>query len=220
MIALRILAPVAGFLVLLIALFPLRFAVAQMPAGTSGFVIGDARGSVWQGEVSRLIWQGVQLDKMDVTLQPLPLLTGKAAMGFESSGPVSSGVLALSGAGWALDEVNGRLALSGVVAGLPPEASAYLTRGSLGPGPNGCVHAAGKVSVDGLPSPAPARLEGDLACDGGALTARLASPEGGGTIDVRIAIANAAGPVITATSEDAAMRAVLDMANIPAGRVE
>jgi hypothetical protein len=76
------------------------------------------------------------------------------------------------------------------------------------------------ISVDGLPSPAPARLEGDLACDEGALTAQLASPEGGGAINLRIAIASEGGPVITATSEDAAMRAVLDMANIPAGTMQ
>jgi hypothetical protein len=217
MIALRILAPVAGFLIFAIALFPLRFALAQARLETPEFVIGDARGAVWNGELAGLSWQGLQLGDVDVALQPVRLLTGQVAMAFKSGGPVSSGVLAQSGSAWALDDLNGRIALAGVVAGLPPEASAYLTRGSLGLGADGCLSASGVVSVDGLPSPAPARLEGDLACAGRALTAQLASPEGGGEINVRVAIDREAGPVITATSEDAAMRAVLDMANIAAG---
>jgi hypothetical protein len=142
MIALRILAPVAGLLVFAIALFPLRFALAQIRLETTGLVIGDARGAVWSGELAGLSWQGVQLGDVDVALQPVRLLTGQVAMGFKSGGPVSSGVLAQSGPGWALDDLNGRIALAEIVAGLPPEASAYLTRGSLGLGAGGSAHRA------------------------------------------------------------------------------
>ncbi len=220
MMALRLLAAVAGFVLCALALLPLRFAVAQVNPAGSGLDIADARGTIWRGGLSGLSWQGAGIGDVAVSLQPLRLISGQAALAFESGGPVSSGVLAPAGAGWAFDNLNGRIALANVAGGMPPEASVYLTRGAVMLDGGGCKSAAGVISIDGLPSPAPARLEGELGCDNGQLTARLASPEGGGAIDARITIGGAAGPAITATSGDATMQILLDMANIPSGAAQ
>lgn len=218
MIALRILAVCLGFIITAAAMLPLRFALAIADPSSAGLTHANASGPVWNGVIRAADWRGLPLGDMRVAMQPLDLVTGQIGVAFQASGPVSSGVMKGSGATWRFERLNGRIALDQIASGLPPEAAVFLTAASLTPSPQGCTAASGQVTVDGLPSPAPATLEGSLRCDAGDLAVSLAAPQGGGAIDIRISLTGPDAPRASATSEDSVMQALIDQLGLPGPR--
>lgn len=177
----------------LIGLVPLSFAMKQ--AGLAGQGIGwqQARGTIWDGQVTGLTWQGEPVGSVDLDFEMLRALSGKPAHKAVWTGRAGTGRAEISAGadGLRMSDVTLNLPLN-EEAGLDPQlaslgGSARLKEGELRFKGRNCAEASGKVSTDILRLAA-ARydydwpvLTGPLRCENGVLTALFEGTADDGT---------------------------------------
>lgn len=72
------------FLVSLVATIPARWAQQFLPDGTA-VNLQSVDGTIWNGEAAELIWQNNPLGKLEWSVKPMTLLTGKLGLDFKLS---------------------------------------------------------------------------------------------------------------------------------------
>lgn len=131
----------------LIALLPLRLAVAAMGASGPLFTARAAEGTIWNGILRDISIDGVSLGDFSARLSPLALFTGKAAIDLRTlSGAQTAGTLVATFGNFGVDHVTAKLALPGAFAPLPVE-TIDLRDASVRFAGNRCVSADGQVRV-------------------------------------------------------------------------
>ena len=164
---------------------PLRFAAGWLLDG-SGLTARRASGLIWAGYLDSARIGGFDLRTMDLGLEPLPLLIGRAQFWFNRPGTDNPGVEPLSGKlaiGWnlrALRDVSG-IIRGGAIAGVPVERISF-DGANLSFSGGACRAASGRVTL--VPAVRIAGLElrnglsGDLRCEGRDLSVALAGESG------------------------------------------
>ena len=171
--------------VLLIEEMPLSVALPMATASDSGLTARRAEGTIWSGVLREARVAGLPLGDAVVGLQPFPLLSGEARLGFAS--PTLKGTATAGSATIGLGGATGSIDLAGRFAPLPL-GTLSLEDMSVRFGDNRCDHAEGRVrativgSVGGLSLPG--GLSGAARCDGAALLLPLASQSGLERIDL------------------------------------
>lgn len=174
----------------LIALFPLRLAIAAMGASGPLFTARAAQGTIWNGVLRDISIDGVSLGDFSARLSPLALFTGKAAIDLRYlADPQTGGTLVATFAEFGVDKVSVKLALPGAFAPLPVE-TIDLRDASVRFAGNRCASADGQVRV---------QLSGQIGgyamgqemigsprCDGDVLSLALASGSAMERITMRV----------------------------------
>lgn len=179
----------AMFVVALLALVPLRLALAP---GDEVLTAREVSGSVWSGRVKEARIGPAALGDLDARIAPLPLLAGRAELhGVRDSAAADrlKGALGLSRDRRLIESVTGTVPVDTVFASLPV-ASIELTDVTVRFRDDRCDSAQGVVkAVLGAQPPGaalPASLSGSLRCDGGALLLPLAAGSGGEGLALRL----------------------------------
>lgn len=174
---------VLAFLVAAVAMFPLRMGldVAQAPADLT---VGDANGTIWSGRLRDVEWRGVALGDFETSISPLDLLPSPALRLTNGSGSLQSALVRSDRDGLAISEAAIRLVLADVVDGAPPNLSATITNGEVSLHSGRCTHAAGLIESPPAPALGLPAFAGALACDRGALLARLTSKAGDVVLEI------------------------------------
>lgn len=162
----------------LIVLFPLRTALAL--AGSEGISSRNVSGTVWGGRVEETRIGALGLGSLDMGLDPLALLTGRARLSFhrtEGAGEPLSGAVSLGFGGRTLSHV------SGVVHGFsPPVEAMRFDDFSMRFTNDRCQEASGRVQVNLALNIAGLDLRhglsGEATCRGGALFVPLVGQSG------------------------------------------
>lgn len=168
----RWLAWTAGILALaLLALFPLRAALAMSDLKRIGFSARQVAGTIWYGRVGDLHLRSQPLGTFEARLDPLPLLVGAISMRFDRLDD-PDGVLRgrlVAGKSRGIEDSSGRIAVREMFAPLPIESIelrdvTLLFRGGE------CVRASGEIRPV-IASPIPglslgSGLGGRIRCDG------------------------------------------------------
>jgi len=183
-------------LILAIALlvtWPLRAAFSMFGLADMGVAAKSLRGPIWWGGAEELQIRGVRLGTVDVFLNPLQLLIGRARIDVvRRTGAVNdiAGAISIGFGHRGLDDVTGALALGAPLAPLPVSRVEFedLTVHFSG---DRCVTAEGRVRarvpalISGL---ALANgLSGEARCAGNAVELPLVSQSGQEQLNVRIA---------------------------------
>lgn len=195
MMLLRVIAPLLGFLVLGLANLPLSSVLALVPLQSAGVSVGDVSGSVWNGTLSGVTFRDAPIGQIDVATQPLDLVAARPRLAFRSTGV--SGYVSRSADGFALTNVNGRLALSEIQPSAPVQGDVILGDVAFSVGSAGCVTASGQVQVDGIETggvPAAGPYAGAISCEAGDLAVSLAGADGGPGLVTRIDVGGLATP--------------------------
>ncbi|EIJ35193.1 type II secretion system protein N [Thiothrix nivea] len=131
-----ILAGMGSFLLASIGQLPASLLIKALPADLAAPLQG-VNGSLWQGGVSRVNWQGVQINNLQWDLHPAALLTGKLAADLRGNlvqGGQFEGNCAIS--------ISGNLACSGVnLTAIPAQALAPYLQGFMIPPLSGVFQA-------------------------------------------------------------------------------
>lgn len=181
---------IGALILALIALFPLRLAVAAMGASGPLFTARSAEGVIWDGVLRDIAIDGVSLGDFSARLSPLALFTGKAAIDLRYLGSAQTGgTLVATFTEFGVDDVTAKLALPGAFAPLPVE-TIDLRDASVRFAGNRCASADGQVRV---------QLSGKIGgyamgqemigsprCDGDVLSLALASGSAMERITMRI----------------------------------
>lgn len=170
-------ALVLAFVIALAAMFPLRMAwdAADAPADLT---VGDASGTIWSGQLRHVAWRGVALGDFQTSISPLDVLPSPALRLAGGSGPLKSAIMRGDGGGFTISEATVALALSDVVAGAPANLSASITNAAVSLQGGRCTRAAGQIVSPPAPALGLPAFGGVLACDRGAILARLSSEAG------------------------------------------
>lgn len=171
-------------LLLLVATFPMRLALAWSGASEAGIAAREVRGSVWSGALIDARLGALPLGSVRASLSPLALLGGDAELSF-SRADDRLGALAgrLHGSDpRGMSDVNGVTSLSGGL-GLLPVDTIRFEGASVRFGADGkCVEAAGRLQLMvGAPIAGldlSHGLSGPLSCANGRAQAALASQSG------------------------------------------
>ena len=176
-------ALVAAFLVAAAAMFPLRLGLsaARPPAGLS---VGEATGTIWRGHLRDVAWRGVSLGNFEASISPLDLLPSPALQLANGSGLLKSATVRSDGDGFAIFDAAATLPLADIVSGAPPDIAASITEGSVSLREGRCTRAAGRIASPPAPAIGLPAFGGTLACDRGALLARLESEAGEVVLEV------------------------------------
>ena len=183
-------------LLLLLVLLPLRVGAGLVGLDRLGVSARQMTGLIWSGQLVDGRVGPLPLGRMDVGLNPLPLLIGQGRLRFTGRPRATApGEAGLSGRvtgsrnGTAVDSVSGSLEAGGLLGGLPV-GLVTLTDVAVRWEGDLCVEAAGRVRLDltgpvgGLPL---GSLSGAPRCEGPALLLPLASATGAERLDVRVA---------------------------------
>lgn len=175
----------------LLALMPLRIALAGSDLGKIGFTARQVAGTIWYGRIGDLQLRSQPLGTFEVTLDPFALLVGKASAGFNRmdspEGPLRGRLIAGTHRG--IVDTSGRLALAGLFAPIPIEA-VELTDATILFRNGRCVEASGQVrpifagvlpGID-LGASTTARLQ----CEGERVRILVGDPARGGQLDFYI----------------------------------
>ena len=213
---------VAAFVVFAAATAPARviFDAAAEPAGLRAAMV---QGTVWDAQIVRLSAGGPPVADVRARLRPASLITGAARFDIEARDPSlrGQGVLALSLAGAALEEVEGVAALSrlSLPVSLPDGQSARVEIDELALDRNGrCRAAEGRVMTTGLSASGEAfgadlpALEGVFLCAGDAVALDVSGRSASLAVSGRIRFEHA-GPVwrLEARSTDRDVIAAVSM---------
>jgi general secretion pathway protein N len=179
-----------GFaLILLIALFPLRLAMAGLDDNA---VLGvrKAEGSIWRGTLRDVTAGELVLGDFSARLSALKLLTGRAHFRLQSlADPQLRGVLFATVTSWGVRDVDAKLALAGAFAPLPVDSLELTSIGVRFSG-DACAQASGQVRLTLRGSIAGVDLNhmmvGPLRCDGKSISALLVSPSAMERVALRI----------------------------------
>jgi len=180
---------VLAFLFALVALLPLRVAVAALDLDKGGLAAREMQGSVWSGLVREMQWSGLALGDVQARLRTLPLLAMRARLDLDSlDGGQVNGAATVARGAVGIDDMTARIDVAGLIPSLPltsldlSDVTAHFAGGA-------CRSAAGRVraavgTVPGLPPLG--NLTGNARCDGGALLVPLQSQTGIGRLDLRL----------------------------------
>ncbi|WP_338466762.1 type II secretion system protein N [Novosphingobium sp. ZN18A2] len=172
------------FVLFLIALFPLRLALAWVGSGKHGITAQAVHGSIWSGQIGQLNAGPLPLGTVDAGLNPLPLLVGRPEVWVrrpDGAAAPFSAIASGNGANIALRHVNGTVPLGGLAGALPVDSLGFgefamkLRDGK-------CQSAQGTVTLK--VAPVSALLPGDIAmsgnarCDDGDLFVPMQGPTG------------------------------------------
>lgn len=179
----------SGILLLaLIALFPLRAALALSDMERIGFAARQVGGTIWYGRVGELHLRSQPLGTFEVRLDPLALLFGTISMRFDRMDD-PDGVLEgrlIAGMSRGVEASSGRISVEQMFAPLPIEAiqldqvTVLFRRGT-------CVRGSGRITPI-IASPIPgislgSGLTGRLECDGERARVVMTSPSGGERVE-------------------------------------
>lgn len=171
----------AAFAFALVALIPLRVAVAGMGGPLAA---REATGSIWLGMLKEARFGPVPLGDVEARLNLLPLFLGRARLSLareEEGGGRFSGALSVSRHGFGVEDLTGQLRPGRLFAPVPVAAldledfSAHFA-GGLCESAEGRVRAGLSGEIGGIALPS--SLAGDARCAEGALLLPLASPAG------------------------------------------
>ena len=180
----------AGLLaVALLATLPLRLAASWLGLDDIGLSARALGGSVWGGTITEAHLGPVPLGDLNASLQPLPLLIGRARIDLGRKGDAAHGAISVTMRTTGIDDATARLPLGSVFAPVPivaldlDDVSARLRDGL-------CEKAEGRVSariegdIGGIALPG--GLTGNARCDRGALLLPLVSQSGMERIAIRL----------------------------------
>lgn len=166
--------PIAAFAVAAIAMFPLRMALAATPPA-AGLSVAAVDGTVWSGSVTGVIWRGVSLGDFETSVSPLDGLLQPAVRLMKGTGPLKAALLRADGDTLALSEADIRVELHRLSSRLPRDILARITDGAITLRAGACQNASGAIATPAAPSANLPAFAGTLACERGALVARLSS---------------------------------------------
>lgn len=209
---------VAVALIAAILLLPLRLASAWIGLDAIGVSARSASGTVWNGRLEQARSQGFDLGTLDVGLDPLPLLIGRAQIGFDRT--PGGGSEPLTGT---IEAGIGRRAVSGlngsVIGGgwgdLPIERIAFENMSALF-SDGQCRSAEGRVRITLGVRIAGLELRNGLAgaprCDGRALLLPLVGDSGMERLMLRIQADGSYDARFSVAATDPALGAALSAA--------
>lgn len=201
----------AAFLFALIALLPLRLAVAWLGLEEKGFAARETAGSLWLGAFSEAQFGDVRVGDLQARLRTLPLLLGRARIDLDRSGGTDpfEGAVTVSRHGFGVDDLSAALDVGGNLPVEGLDVSDLSVRFAAGT----CVAAEGLVKARLGPALAAASnaqgLSGDARCDGGALLLPLRSQAGTEALDLRLLGNGAYRAELTVRTADTALAAGL-----------
>ncbi|MFW2852182.1 type II secretion system protein N [Sphingomonas sp. TX0543] len=178
----------AALVVALIALLPMRLALAWFGLAEAGMSAREVRGSIWSGALTEARFGDIALGDLSAHVSPLQLLLGRARVSLAA--PDSTGAARVTGA---IDVTRHSVGLNNLTASLPvgsafapvPVRTLELEGVNVGFTDDSCTHADGRVravlSGDVAGQPIPPSMSGTPRCDAGALLLPLTSPAGEGS---------------------------------------
>jgi general secretion pathway protein N len=180
----------AVLIVALIAAFPLRLALGALGGTGALFTARAAEGSIWNGTLRDVSFDGVSLGDFSAKLSPVKLLSGAAAIQLRAlSGEPAAATLVATLGNYGADNVTTRLVLPGAFDPLPVE-SVDLKDASARFSKSGCASAGGQVRVTLAGTLAGIslgqQLLGTPRCDGKILSLALVSQSAMERITLRI----------------------------------
>lgn len=209
----------------LLLTLPLRLALGALGLPEDGLTARAAEGSVWSGRLVEARISGVPLGDLDVGLHPLPLLAGRARLGFARPGAradeagdgdgATHGRVTVSRHILGLDGATLRLPVARLLAPLPVrvlalgDASARF-RDGVCEAADGLVRAELAGAIGGVTLPG--GFSGTARCDAGALLLPLASQSGEERLALRLLGAGRYRIAVTLRPADAAAQARLTAA--------
>ncbi|KTE01281.1 type II secretion system protein N [Sphingopyxis sp. H115] len=171
-------------LLLLVATFPMRLALAWSGATDAGITARDVRGSVWSGELVDARLGALPLGTVRAALSPLALLGGDIQLAFSRTDD-RLGALAgrLHGSNpRGVSEVNGTTSMSGGLGMIPVDTLRFEGTSVQFDAAGKCARAAGRIQL-AVTAPIAGLdlsrgLSGPLRCANGRAQAALASQSG------------------------------------------
>jgi general secretion pathway protein N len=116
------------FLVMLLALFPMRLALGLMTPGASQLTATSVSGSIWRGRLDGAALGGAPLGAARAGIDVLGLFRGGGRLWFRTQGPITGrGVLQLGATAFALEDADLTLPSSILLPGLPIQGRLQLT---------------------------------------------------------------------------------------------
>jgi general secretion pathway protein N len=176
----------------LLATWPLSAAFQIFGLDKMGVSARSLRGPVWWGGAEELEVGGIRLGTVDVFLNPLGLLIGRARMDiarkFGKPDDIAGGIT-LGFGSHSLDDVTGAVPLAEALAPLPVSRIEFEKFSAQFSGDR-CTKAEGRarirVSIPASGLNLSNGLAGDVRCDGDALMLPLVSQSGQEHLDVRV----------------------------------
>lgn len=173
------------FLIGLLGLLPLRIALQGI--ADKGFTARQAAGTIWYGRIGELMWNGRRLGTFEVTVDPWPLLVGNIRARFSRMGDPDGQLVGMlvSGGASGVRGLNGRIAVAGLIGGLPVEQFEAVDLTLVFDGRR-CIEASGQARVylaAPLAALGAAQLNGTLRCEGRRARFRLADPSGQASLE-------------------------------------
>jgi general secretion pathway protein N len=171
---------VLGFVVTLLAIFPLRVALAM--AGDLPLTARAIQGSIWSGRLVDATLDGISIGSFDTRFQAAQLFQGRAAIGLTSiAGERTTAVVYAGLNGQGIEALEASLSTPGAFTPLPLD-SLELRNVALRSQDGNCAEASGQVKVNLVPKLGPVSLGqtmlGSLRCDGTAIALQLSSQSG------------------------------------------
>lgn len=175
----------AMLLLALIVFLPMRLVLGWAGAGDQGLQARAVTGSIWGATLSEARFGELAVGDLGARLLPLPLLSGRAALGIDGPGgqgaPPLSGSAYVSRHGFGVGALTGRIVTGRAFQPLPVTAI-DLDRLTVRFEDDRCTAAEGQVratltgEMAGIPVPPSA--SGTARCDAGALLLALTGPSG------------------------------------------
>lgn len=178
---------VLGFLLVAIALLPMRFAFDVFGLDRAGVTASAVRGSIWNGRIERLHVGRVDLGTMDAALSPIPLVLGRARLELSRHNGAPDdlmGAIIVTRHGMGIDDATGSVPMARVLAPLPIEA-VDLDHVSLAFVDGACARASGIVRA--RVAPIGQALTGAVRCDGGRLLLLFGDVAAPARVELRVA---------------------------------
>lgn len=201
----------------LLLTLPLRLAMGALGLPQAGLSARAAEGSIWSGRLVEARLAGVPLGDLRVGLHPLPLLAGRARLGFSRPGSgddadVARGRVTISRHVLGLDGATLSLPLARLLAPLPIRLVTLAdvsvrSRDGVCEAADGLVRAELAGAIGGVTLPG--GFSGTARCDAGALLLPLASQSGDERLAVRLFAGGRYRVAVTLRPADAAAQARL-----------
>lgn len=180
----------------LVALFPLRLALALLDLDRIGVSARAVSGSIWSGRLEEVAAAGVPIGTVEAHLSPLALLIGEARIAVRRPADAAgaeplAGTVTVSRNTLGIADVAATVPLAAALAPLPV-ASVTLTGFAARYEAGRCVRAAGTAraaltgSIAGVT--VAQGLSGTPSCDGRFVRVPLASQSGQERLDLRVAV--------------------------------
>ena len=173
------------FLIALIALLPIRLAIAGIT--DAGFTARQAAGTIWYGRIGELMVKGRRLGTFEAAVDPVALLFGTVRISFnrmdDPQGTLTGALL--TGGPSGVEGLTGRVAANGLFSSIPLDAidaQALDVRFEDGR----CTKAGGRlkaVLATPIPGLASTELAGAPRCEGERVRFTLTAPSGQGGLE-------------------------------------